>query len=125
MILLTTIISNDGEFMSFKVHKQLLGLTLIGALSVNAALANPVASTRSISSTLSRNSETIQALFNDYQYEMDDWNGSDFYYKKDADTKLSEGLKDLLKDKVSIKEIQTEMENRILNPRKKENLFLH
>jgi len=107
--------------MSFKVHKQILGLTLIGALSTNAALAGSVAVGRSIASTMSKNTEEIQRVFNDYQYEMDDWNGSDFYYKKDAEQRLAEGLKDLLSRGVSVQEIQVQMENKILNPRKKMN----
>lgn len=82
--------------MSFKVHKQILGLTLIGALSTNAALAGSVAVGKTINAQLSQNAEAIQNLFNDYQFEMDDWNGSDFYYKKDAETHLAEGLRDLL-----------------------------
>jgi len=61
----------------------------------------------------------VGEVFDEYQHFMDDWDGKDESYKAEYDARLRDNLNDLIADGVSLTDIQTEMENRILNPKKK------
>ena len=54
-----------------------------------------VAESRVASNEVSiKNFSQIDNVFNEYQYEMDGWDGSNAYAKSDADQRLSENLND-------------------------------
>lgn len=110
--------------MSLRIYKQLITYTLISSLSANTVLAAQagVKSKSTSVITVSQQRSMVQDVFSEYQYQMDDWNGSDKTYKEEADARLADNLRSLLDSGVSINEIQSQMESRILNVRDRKSV---
>jgi len=82
-------------------------LVLTAALSLSATFASTNSNTQ------------IEDLLNDFQYQMDGWDGVNSAVKEDAQARLSDGLKSLVDSGVKAEEIQSVMEKKILAKNKK------
>ncbi|MDD4976964.1 MAG: hypothetical protein PHY93_21610, partial [Bacteriovorax sp.] len=110
--------------MSFKFYKTAMSVLLISTITVTTTEAaigqlTTVASVNVVSAQQLKNFSQVENIFNEYQYEMDGWDGSNVYTKKDADQRLTSNLNNVIASGISAEEIQAVMENRIINPAKK------
>jgi len=100
-------------------HKQLVAMALVASFSVNIAFAAGYADiAKNDSVELSR--EEVNTLISEFNYAMDGWDGADSAVKEDAEARLKDGLVSLLENGVSAEAIQAEVENKIINARKKQ-----
>jgi F0F1-type ATP synthase gamma subunit len=68
----------------FNSLKKAISLALVIAITSNTALAGSYSANKT-STVQAHHSEDIQRVFDEYQYYMDGWDGSDKEYKADAD----------------------------------------
>src|SRR3989344_802647 len=93
--LLTSLTINLGVLVFLKI-KRTVSFVVLTSMFSNVALAQNISGWQRGESVKYNNSESIQTVFDDYQYAMDGWDGQNDLYKDDADIRLATGLNDLV-----------------------------